>query len=148
MKRLPMRKIRDVLRLSAEGLSTRQIAASLAIGRTTLQGYLDRARDAELSWPLPADLSDTDLERQIYPRTARDVSNRATPPDWAQIHRELRRKGVTLSLLWEEWHDVIGEPTFADAILDRIVHNAYRLELEGASMRKTIAKIDDETPQN
>ena len=148
MKRLPMRKIRDVLRLSAEGLSTRQIAASLAIGRTTLRGYLDRADELGLSWPLPPGLSDTDLERQIYPRTARDVSNRATQPDWAQIHRELRRKGVTLSLLWEEWHDVIGEPTFADAILDRIVHNAYRLELEGASMRKTIAKIDDETPQN
>jgi len=65
MKRLPMRKIRGVLWLSAEGLSTRQIAASLAIERTTLQDYLDRARDAELSWPLPADLSDTDLERQI-----------------------------------------------------------------------------------
>lgn len=39
------------------------------------------------------------------------------------------------------------EPTFADAILDRIVHNAYRLELEGQSMRKTIAKMDDEMPQ-
>jgi len=85
MKGLPMRKIRDVLRLSAEGLSTRQIAASLAIGRTTLQGYLDRAR-AMPSWPLPPGLSDTDLARQIYPRTARDVSNRATQPDWARIH--------------------------------------------------------------
>jgi hypothetical protein len=103
MKRLPMRKIRDVLRLSAEGLSTRQMAASLAIGRTTLRGYLDRADELGLSWPLPPGLSDTDLERQIYPRTARDVSNRATQPDWAQIHRELRRKGVTLSLLWEEY---------------------------------------------
>jgi len=98
-----MRKIRDVLRLSAEGLSTRQIAASLAIGRTTLQGYLDRARDAEVVWPLPLEMSDTDLERLIFPRTARDVSNRATQPDWAHIHRELRRKGVTLSLLWEEY---------------------------------------------
>ena len=103
MKRLPMRKIRDVLRLSADGLSTRQIAASLTIGRTTLQGYLDRARDADLSWPLPPEMSDTDLERLVYPRTARDVSNRATQPDWAHIHRELRRKGVTLSLLWEEY---------------------------------------------
>ena len=52
MKRLPMRKIRDVLRLSAEGLSTRQISASLSIGRTTLQGYLERARDTGLRWPL------------------------------------------------------------------------------------------------
>jgi len=62
-----MRKIRDILRLSAEGLSTRQMAASLAIGRTTLRGYLDRADEPGLSWPLPPGLSDTDLERQIYP---------------------------------------------------------------------------------
>jgi DNA replication protein DnaC len=44
------------------------------------------------------------------------------------------------------WHDVIGEPTFADAILDRLVHNAYRLELEGQSFRKNAAKTGDETP--
>jgi len=103
MKRLPMRKIRDVLRLSAEGLSTRQMAASLSIGRATLQGYLERTREAGLSWPLPEDLSDFDLERMLYPRTAREASQRATQPDWAHIHRELRRKGVTLSLLWEEY---------------------------------------------
>ena len=54
---------------------------------------------------------------------------------------------ITSQLPITAWHDVIGEPTFADAILDRIVHNAYRLELEGASMRKTIAKTGDETPQ-
>ena len=60
MKRFPMRKIRDVLRLSAEGLSTRQITASLAIGRTTLRGYLDRATELGLALPLPADMSDTD----------------------------------------------------------------------------------------
>ena len=54
---------------------------------------------------------------------------------------------ITSQLPIKAWHDVIGEPTFADAILDRIVHNAYRLELEGASMRKTIGKMDDETPQ-
>ncbi len=90
MKRLSMRKIRDVLRLSAEGLSTRQIAASLAIGRTTLRGYLDRATELGLSWPLAPEVSG------YGPRTT------ATPPDWPHVHRELRRKGVTLSLLWEE----------------------------------------------
>jgi transposase len=104
MKRLSMRKIRNVFRLSAEGLSARQIARSLAIGRTTLGGYLDRATELGLSWPLPPEMSDMDLERLIYPRTARDVSNRATPPDWAHVHRELRRKGVTLSLPWEEYY--------------------------------------------
>ena len=55
---------------------------------------------------------------------------------------------ITSQLPVKAWHDVIGEPTFADAILDRIVHNAYRLELEGQSMRKTITKMGDETHQD
>jgi transposase len=109
MKRLPMRKIRDVLRLSAEGLSTRKIGVSLTIGRTTVQAYLERAAEVNLSWPLPPEMSDTDLERLIYPRTARDIANRASEPDWAHIHRELRRKGVTLSLLWEEYRAGLPE---------------------------------------
>ena len=103
MKRLPMRKIRDVLRLSAEGLSTRQIAASLAIGRTTLRGYLDRATELGLSWPLPPEMSDTDLEHRLFDRAYQNTKRIATQPDWAHVHRELRRKGVTLSLLWEEY---------------------------------------------
>ncbi|WP_292295107.1 IS21 family transposase [Marivita sp.] len=103
MKRLSMRKIRDVLRLSAEGLSTRQIAASLAIGRTTLRGYLDRARDVGLDWPLPADMSDTDLEHRLFHRAYQNTQRIEAQPDWPYIHRELRRKGVTLSLLWEEY---------------------------------------------
>ncbi len=57
-KRLPMRKIRDALRLEASGLSRRQIAASLNIGRTAARTYIDRAHDVGLSWPLPSDLSD------------------------------------------------------------------------------------------
>ena len=99
MKRLPMRKIRDVLRLSAEGLSTRQIAASLAIGRTTLRGYLDRATELGLSWPLPPEMSDTDLEQRLFDRAYQNTQRIATQPDWAHVHRELRRKGVTLLLL-------------------------------------------------
>jgi len=98
MKRLPMRKIRDVLRLSAEGLSTRQIAASLAIGRTTLRGYLDRATELGLGWPLPAEMSDTDLERCLFHRAHQNTQRIETQPDWSYIHRELRRKGVTLCL--------------------------------------------------
>ena len=98
-----MRKIRDVLRLSAEGLSTRQIASSLAIGRTTLRGYLDRAAELGLSWPLPPEMSDTDLEHRLFDRAYQNTQRIAAQPDWAHVHRELRRKGVTLSLLWEEY---------------------------------------------
>ena len=81
----------------------KHLTGSLLRGNLYLRGYLDRARVAEVGWPLPDDLSDTDLDRLIYPRTAQNVSNRATQPDWAYIHHELRRKGVTLSLLWEEY---------------------------------------------
>ena len=52
---------------------------------------------------------------------------------------------ITSQLPVSTWHDVIGEPTFADAILDRLVHNAYRLELEGQSFRKNAARTGDET---
>jgi DNA replication protein DnaC len=55
---------------------------------------------------------------------------------------------ITSQLPLKTWHEVIGEPTFADAILDRLVHNAYRLELEGQSFRKRDAKMGDEQPQN
>jgi len=48
---------------------------------------------------------------------------------------------ITSQLPLAKWHDVIGEPTFADAILDRIVHNAHRIDLDGPSMRKDIAEI-------
>lgn len=71
--------------------------------------------------------------------------------DLMEIVEERYGRGATMitsQLPVKAWHDVIGEPTFADAILDRIVHNAYRLELEGQSMRKTITKMDDESPQN
>jgi len=55
---------------------------------------------------------------------------------------------ITSQLPLNTWHEVIGEPTFADAILDRLVHNAYRLELEGQSFRKKSAKMDDEKTAN
>ncbi|MFQ5550938.1 MAG: IS21 family transposase, partial [Gemmatimonadales bacterium] len=66
MKRVPMRKIRDVLRLNADGLSKRRIAASLGVGATSAGEYIRRARHAGLSWPLPDSLSDEALERLLF----------------------------------------------------------------------------------
>ena len=77
MKRLSRWKIREALRLSFEGLSTREMALGLAIGRTTLREYLGRARDAGLSWPLPDALSDADLEHVLFPRRSATVLNRS-----------------------------------------------------------------------
>ena len=100
--RLPMRKIRDVLRLGAAGMSKREIAASLSVGATAAGECLRRARRAGLSWPLPDNLSDEVLERHLYPPPPVGARDRRPQPDWPAIHRELRRPGVTLGLLWEE----------------------------------------------
>ncbi len=102
-KRLPMRKIRDVLRLDAGGLSKRQIAASLRIGVTSAGEYLRRSRRAGLSWPLPEGLTDPALDRLLFPPPGDVPPDRRPRPEWPLIHRDLRRPGVTLSLLWEEY---------------------------------------------
>ena len=100
--RLPMRRIRDVLRLCAAGMSKRQIAASLGVSATAAGECIRRARRAGLTWPLPDEASDEELERRLYPPPTVTATDRRPQPDWAAIHRELRRPGVTLQLLWEE----------------------------------------------
>ena len=101
-ERLPMRKIREVLRLKAEGVSKRRIAASLGISATAAVECVQRARRAGLSWPLPDELDDAALELRLYPPAASRKVERPLP-DWADIHRELKRPGVTLLLLWEDY---------------------------------------------
>jgi transposase len=100
-----MRKIREVLRLRAEGLSTREIGRSLNLGRGTVANYCKRIALAGFSWPLPDNVSDVDLERRLFPHCMSRTS-RAPQPDWRYIHSELRRDGVTLQLLWMEYREV------------------------------------------
>jgi transposase len=98
-----MRRIKEVLRLQALGWSARRIAASCGVGRTSVSEYLRRAAAAGLCWPLPDDLGEGALEAALFP----PAPSRPTPgrpePAWAEVHRELRRKGVTLGLLWQEY---------------------------------------------
>jgi transposase len=102
--RLPMRKIRDVLRLTAAGMSSRNIASSLSIGATTVIDFLQPARSASMSWPPPEDMSDEALEIRLFSASTAlaEIKARRPQPDWRTIHRELRRKGGTLQLLREE----------------------------------------------
>ena len=100
--RLSMRKIREVLRLKASGLSSRAIARVCLIGKETVREYLGRAAEAGLTWPLPEGLSEEDLERRLFPRLPVSV-RKESEPNWSEIHRELRKKGVTRQLLWEEY---------------------------------------------
>ena len=96
-----MRKIREILRLRAAGKSQRQIALSVGIGQSTVGDYLTRARLAGVSWPTALD--DAALERALYPPRPAVPTAERPQPDWACVHRELKRKGVTLFLLWEEY---------------------------------------------
>jgi transposase len=102
-----MRKIREVLRLKAGGFSKRRIAASLGISATAAMECVQRARRAGLSWPLPDELDDTALELRLYPTPAANDEQRPLP-NWAEIHRELKRPGVTLQLLWQEYRAEYG----------------------------------------
>jgi len=103
MRRLPMRKIAEALRLKAKGLSTRKVASSLGLGQSTVSEYLKRAEREGLLWPLPEGMSDADLESRLFQPVGAATRRGLVLPDWAHVHRELRRKGVTLALLWEEY---------------------------------------------
>ena len=105
-QRLSMRKIKEVLRLRwANGLSKRKTAKSCGISRPAVDEYLRRAEEAGLSWPLPADLDDGALERLLFPAAPTLPAQVRGLPDWSTINRELKRKGVTLFLLWQEYRE-------------------------------------------
>ena len=109
MKRLMMRKIREALRLHAGGLSTRKIATSLGVGQSTASEYLKRIERAALTWPLAAEMADAALEALLFHPIGGASRLVEAQPDWPTIHRELKRSGVTLSLLWEEYRAVHPE---------------------------------------
>ena len=106
MKRLSMRQIKEVLRLSFEAkMSSREIGRSLSISHPTVLAYLSRARAEGISWPLPEGMDDIALSRRLcsVPSSAPLLSRPS--PDCAFIHQELKRKGVTLQLLWQEYKE-------------------------------------------
>jgi len=109
-RRLPTRKIGEVLRLKAVGLNNAEIARSAGLGRTTVYEYLGRAEAAGLSWPLPAELDAATLEAKLFPPPSAVLFASRPVPDWREVHRELKRgRHVTIRLLWLEWRE--GHPT-------------------------------------
>src|SRR5438876_446426 len=100
-----MRKIREILRLSALGLKQHQIARSCSIVQSTVHKYLKLAEAAQLRWPLPEDLSDQKLDELLFGQRPEPPSRRIhPPPDFAAIHKELQsHKDLTLELLWQEY---------------------------------------------
>ena len=103
-ERLSMRKIEEILRLKYEvGLTHRAIAQSCLVSPSTVSEYVTHAKAAGLSWPLPEELSAEQLEELLFPQQGSTSGRNSRQPDWAEVHKELRRKSVTLSLLWVEY---------------------------------------------
>jgi len=97
-----MRRIREMLRLHFEqGLSQRAMAQSVSVSRSTVSELLGRFKSLGLTWPLPPGLDDATLEARLYLGNL-GQPRRCPEPDWNEIYRELRRKGVTWQLLWLE----------------------------------------------
>ena len=97
-----MRKIREILRLRAEGFSEREIARSVGSARSSAQICPWRAEQAGIGWPVPAELDDAALDALLYPRRPPGIE--VPPmPDFAWIERELKRKHVTRRQLWREY---------------------------------------------
>lgn len=103
-QRITMIKVREILRLrfSAE-LSVRQIARSQQLSVGVVSKYIQRAEALSLGWPLPENLSDQALLQRLQPEKPANSSQAFTEPDFQHIHKELKRKGMTLQLLWEEY---------------------------------------------
>jgi len=109
-ERLSMRKIKEVLRLHFEHRqSARQIAKSCNIARSTVKEYLRRAEQARLTWSLSPEMDDATLENQLFPPAPLISLEKRQMPPMEYLHRERRRKGVTLQLLWHEYKEANPE---------------------------------------
>ncbi|GGF49375.1 hypothetical protein GCM10011611_64730 [Aliidongia dinghuensis] len=94
------------MRLVRDGVSAREIGRMLGVARSTIQDNLKRAEAAGLAWPLPGDLTDDVLEDRLFARAGVQRGLRRRPePDWSALACELKRPGVNLMVLWEEYRE-------------------------------------------
>jgi transposase len=109
-----MRIVKEVLRLKFKAhLSHRQIAAALRIGTGSVSNYLAAFERSGLTYPLPSDLDEAQFERLLFPPADAVAPAQFVPPDFAQVHAELRLKGVTRQLLWEEYAERFGSQSYS-----------------------------------
>jgi len=100
-EKVSMRKIKEVLRLNNQGLGNREIARRLNISAGSVSNYLTRTKSAGLAWPLSGEWCDDKIYSVLFPATSKNPSH--PHPDFGKVHKELKRKGVTLMLLWYEY---------------------------------------------
>jgi transposase len=100
---MSMKKIREVLRLTHElGLSVRQVCEATGVGKTAVCEYVNRAKVVGITWPIPPEIGDAALERLLFTAVGLHKGSTKRLPDWTKVHEELKRRGVTLMILWEE----------------------------------------------
>src|SRR6201988_3232269 len=103
-ERTAMRHVREVLRLRTAGISGNEIARRLNLAPSTVRLTLQRLATAGFGWPLPAELPAGVLEARLFAVPAtKQGHRRQAEPDWTAVHRELKRKHVTLQILWDEY---------------------------------------------
>jgi len=158
-ERVSMRRVREILRLKYEcGISDRAIAVAVGVARSTVRLCLDRVAVAGLSWPLPATVSDQRLEALLFaPLGGSQPGHRhKAEPDWTAVHHELRRPGVTLLLLWEEYRAIhssgYGYSRWCELYRswpsDReAVQNGHRLGPHGGDQRRALPEASLTWPQ-
>lgn len=147
-RRTSVKDIRSILRLSYEqALSIREISDRLKISKTTISNYLLRAREARLtSWPLPDGCEDdAAIAKLLLGRAGRPPQDLSSP-DWVRVGLELKRKNVTLALLWQEYRAIhpagYGYSWFCDSYsaFERKISPTYRNRHEaGAAMQTDYA---------
>ena len=102
--RLSMRKFKEVLRLKYDHhLTNRKIAKSCTMSHVTVGKYLDLAKQAGIIWPLPDDIDDSQLEHRLFKNVTRPPSDKPVMPSMQYLFEEMKRKHVTLQLLWYEY---------------------------------------------
>jgi len=104
-ERTTMRQVREVLRLKfVGGVPTREIARRIGVAASTVRATLRRFDATGLNWPLPEEMTDAALEARLFANAGtKQGHRRQTEPDWAALQRELKRKHVTLQILWDEY---------------------------------------------
>lgn len=135
-ERLSMRKIAEVLRLKwACSLTNREIARSCSISHSTVSEYVKRAEAAGIKWPIPETLNEDGLYRLLFPEKVQAADLVVKPlPDWEKVRKELKKRSVTLQLLWVEYR--------------KVYPNGYRYSQYCELYRGYVKKLDPPMRQN